>query len=95
MERTIRIISRFTKTFIYLLIITASSVFIFNNFQCDYFQKKEFTEKEEVEPDLVVIPSSPFHLSGWGRDLTGRVYLDIERSTGIPVALVECEPIFD
>ena len=52
-------------------------------------------EKEEVEPDLVVIPSSPFHLSGWGRDLTGRVYLDIERSTGIPVALVECEPIFD
>jgi len=46
-------------------------------------------------PDLVVIPSSPFHLSGWGRDLTGRVYLEIERSTGVPVALVECEPIFD
>jgi uncharacterized Fe-S cluster-containing radical SAM superfamily protein len=45
--------------------------------------------------DLVVIPSSPFHLSGWGRDLTGRVYLDIERHTKVPVALVECEPIFD
>lgn len=56
---------------------------------------EEFTDSGGVEPDLVVIPSSPFHLSGWGRDLTGRVYLDIERSTGIPVALVECEPIFD
>ncbi|MBW1888718.1 MAG: DUF512 domain-containing protein, partial [Deltaproteobacteria bacterium] len=56
---------------------------------------EEFMDSGEVEPDLVVIPSSPFHLSGWGRDLTGRVYLDIERSTGIPVALVECEPIFD
>jgi len=56
---------------------------------------EEFMDSGEVEPDLVVIPSSPFHLSGWGRDLIGRVYLDIERSTGIPVALVECEPIFD
>ena len=56
---------------------------------------EEFMDSGEIEPDLVVIPSSPFHLSGWGRDLTGRVYLDIERVTGIPVALVECEPIFD
>ena len=54
-----------------------------------------FIDKEKIHPDLVLIPSSPFHLSGWGRDLTGRVYLDIERRTGVPVALVECERIHD
>ena len=48
-----------------------------------------------TRPDLVVIPSTPFSLGGWGRDLTGRVYLDIERAVGIPVALLECSPIFD
>ena len=47
------------------------------------------------KPDLVVIPSSPFDLSGWGRDLTGRVYLDIERETGIPVELLHCATIYD
>jgi len=46
-------------------------------------------------PDLVLIPSSPFHLSGWGRDLTGRPYLDIERRTGIPVELLRCETIWE
>lgn len=54
-----------------------------------------FIDEESIYPDLVVIPSSPFHLSGWGRDLTGRVYREIERLTDIPVALVACEPIFD
>lgn len=54
-----------------------------------------FRQEGQVTPDLVVIPSSPFHLSGWGRDLTGRVYKDIERITGIPVGLIECDPIFD
>ncbi len=47
------------------------------------------------EPDLIVIPSSPFVLGDWKRDLTGRVYLDIEREVGIPVSLLECEPIYD
>lgn len=56
---------------------------------------QEFMQEGPVSPDLVVIPSSPFHLSGWGRDLTGRVYKDIERITGIPVGLIECDPIFD
>jgi hypothetical protein len=56
---------------------------------------QKFVDEEVIFPDLVVIPSSPFHLSGWGRDLTGRVYLDIEKETGIPVALVECNPLFD
>jgi len=47
------------------------------------------------EPDLIVIPSSSFAFGGWKRDLTGRVYLDIEREVGIPVRLLECEPIYD
>jgi membrane-associated protease RseP (regulator of RpoE activity) len=56
---------------------------------------KDFLKEGRLSPDLIVIPSSPFHLSGWGRDLTGRVYKDIERITGIPVGLIECDPIFD
>ncbi|MFC1864350.1 radical SAM protein [Chloroflexota bacterium] len=48
-----------------------------------------------IRPDLVVIPSSPFNLSEWGRDLTGRVYLDIERETGVPVELLGCATIYD
>jgi len=48
-----------------------------------------------VRPDLAVIPSSPFNLSEWGRDLTGRVYLDIEKETGVPVELLECATIYD
>jgi pyruvate-formate lyase-activating enzyme len=46
-------------------------------------------------PDLIIIPSSPFSLFGWGRDLTGRVYLEIERKIGIEVALLPCETIWD
>jgi hypothetical protein len=56
---------------------------------------KDFLKEGRLSPDLIVIPSSPFHLSGWGRDLSGRVYKDIERTTGIPVGLIECDPIFD
>lgn len=55
---------------------------------------KEYLSREP-KPDLIVIPSSPFALGGWKRDLTGRVYLDIEREVGIPVALLECETIYD
>ena len=51
--------------------------------------------KREQAPDLVVIPSSPFGLGAWKRDLTGRVYLDIEREVGIPVRLLECTSIYD
>lgn len=49
----------------------------------------------DPRPDLVVIPSTPFHLSRWGRDLTGRPYLDISREAGIPVKLLECHPIWE
>lgn len=43
-----------------------------------------------AEPDLVLIPASPFASSPWGRDLTGRPWIELERATGIPVALVPC-----
>ncbi len=56
---------------------------------------KNYIMHKGGKPDLVVIPSSPFHLSGWGRDLTGRVYLDIERGTGVPVGLLPCATIYD
>lgn len=56
---------------------------------------RDFIVREKISPDLVLLPSSPFHMSGWGRDLTGRVYLDIERLLKIPVALVPCDPLFD
>ncbi|MFC2005728.1 radical SAM protein [Chloroflexota bacterium] len=56
---------------------------------------REYLGKQAAKPDLVIIPSSPFNLGGWKRDLTGRVYLDIERKTGIPVALLDCETIYD
>ncbi len=55
---------------------------------------KEYVEGEWT-PDLIVIPSSPFSLGDWGRDITGKVYLEIERGIGIPVALLECETIYD
>lgn len=56
---------------------------------------KGYVKREGKTPDLVIIPSSPFSLGQWGRDLTGRVYLDIEREIGIPVELLECSPIYD
>ena len=56
---------------------------------------KDYTIQDGCKPDLVIIPSSPFNLSGWGRDLTGRVYLDIERETGVPVQLLHCTTIYD
>ncbi|GAB6273498.1 MAG: hypothetical protein STSR0004_03610 [Peptococcaceae bacterium] len=56
---------------------------------------KQYLSKNNRKPDLVIIPSSPFNLSQWGRDLTGRVYLDIERETGIPVEILACQTIYD
>ena len=56
---------------------------------------KDYVTSTDKKPDLIVIPSSPFNISGWGRDLTGRVYLDIERETGIHVEIIECQTIYD
>ena len=55
----------------------------------------DFLDERLGRPDLILLPSSPFHLSGWGRDLRGTVYKELERRVGIPVALVHCDPIFD
>ena len=51
--------------------------------------------RKNPPPDLVVIPSSPFSLGQWRRDLEGRAFVEIERSAGLPVALLDCEPIYD
>jgi DNA repair photolyase len=51
--------------------------------------------RKNPPPDLVVIPSSPFSLGQWRRDLEGRVFTEIERSVNLPVALLGCEPIYD
>ncbi len=56
---------------------------------------KDYIAQGNQRPDLVVIPSSPFGLGAWGRDLTGRPYLDIEREVGVPVALLPCETIYE
>jgi hypothetical protein len=56
---------------------------------------REYLEKDGKRPDLVVIPSSPFNLGAWRRDLTGRAYLDIEREVGIPVELLDCATVYD
>jgi len=56
---------------------------------------KDYIKQKDDKPDLVIIPSSPFNLGGWGRDLTGRVYLDIERETGVPVELLHCATIYE
>ena len=56
---------------------------------------KEYIDRIKKAPDLVVIPSTPFGLGQWGRDLTGRVYLDIKRDVGVHVELLECDTIYD
>lgn len=45
-------------------------------------------------PDLVCLPASMFTpVFGWLRDLNGRYYKEIERATGVPVRLIQNEPI--
>ena len=67
----------------------------------DLLVVQDFTETikdylgKNPSPDLIVIPSSPFSLGQWRRDLEGRVFTDIERSVGLPVALLDCWPIYD
>jgi hypothetical protein len=51
--------------------------------------------RQNPPPDLVVIPSSPFSLGSWKRDLEAREFAEIERTLGLPVALLDCEPIYD
>jgi len=82
-------------------LVPANNFFGGNIFMGDLLVVQDFIEaireylKENPPPDLIVIPSSPFALGGWQRDLTGRVYTDIERAVGLPVVLLDCEPIYD
>jgi hypothetical protein len=72
-----------------------------NIFMGDLLVVRDFVEairdylKGNPPPDLIVIPSSPFSLGQWRRDLEGRVYTDIERAVGLSVALLDCETIYD
>jgi len=82
--------------------VPANTFFGGNIFMGDLLVVKDFItcienyiKANKHKPDVVIIPSSPFHLSQWGRDLTGRCYLDIERETGVPVALLQCDTIYD
>ena len=56
----------------------------------DYVQ---FIDEYPDPVDLVVVPSSPFSLGGWKRDLCGVPYTEIERRVQVPVELVECRPL--
>jgi NifB/MoaA-like Fe-S oxidoreductase len=61
----------------------------------DFIQAIKEHLRKNPSPDLIILPSSPFSLGQWGRDLEGRVFTEIERSVGVPVALLACEPIYD
>lgn len=81
--------------------VTKNNFFGGNIFMGDLLVVQDFIDcindyitRKGDKPDLVVIPSSPFNLSGWGRDLTGRVYLDIEREIRVPVELLPCATIY-
>jgi hypothetical protein len=54
---------------------------------------RDFMDQEPVRLDLVLIPSSPFSSSPWGRDLTGRPWHDIERAVRLPVELIPCPTV--
>jgi hypothetical protein len=81
--------------------VPRNSYFGGNVFMGDLLVVQDFIDhiknylNRQPQPDLIIIPSSPFSLGNWGRDLTGRVYLDIEREVGIPVRLLECNVIYD
>lgn len=58
---------------------------------CDLLVVEDFIRaiKENIKehrPDLIILPASPFN--SWGRDLAGRLNLEIEREVGIPVEFV-------
>jgi hypothetical protein len=55
----------------------------------------KYIEARGKKPDLVVVPSSPFSLGGWGRDLTGRPFKEIERVTGVRTRTLCSKPIYD
>ncbi len=59
----------------------------------DFVAAVEDARRAGRDPDLVLIPSSPFASSPWGRDLTGRPWTDIERLAGVPVVQIPCSTL--
>jgi pyruvate-formate lyase-activating enzyme len=59
----------------------------------DFVAEIERYRAERGDPDLVLIPASPFSTSPWGRDLTGMPWSEIKRLTGLPVELIPCSPL--
>lgn len=45
---------------------------------------------KKAKTDLIIIPASPF--TAWGRDLTGRLNLEIERKCNIPIEFIYTKP---
>ncbi len=54
-------------------------------------QAMSWTERQGVRPDVLIVPSS--FLSGGGRDLLGRCYLEVERALDIELRLLPCHRI--
>lgn len=52
-----------------------------------------YRQRAGLAPELVLIPSSPFSRGEWLRDLTGTPFTEIERRTGVAVALIHCKPV--
>ena len=81
--------------------VPANEYFGGNIFMGDLLVGQDFIDairthlKNHPPPDLIVIPSTPFSLGIWKRDLEGKVYSAIERAVGLPVVLLDCEPIYD
>ncbi|MCL6451485.1 MAG: DUF512 domain-containing protein [Acetobacteraceae bacterium] len=51
---------------------------------------REFVRQTGVQPDLILIPRSPY--SRWGRDLTGRPYTELGPRLGVPVQVIDLAP---
>lgn len=54
---------------------------------------EEYVERTDREIDLVLIPSSPFSLGGWQRDLAGKPWTDVQRRVGLNVELIPIRPL--
>jgi hypothetical protein len=54
-------------------------------------QTRAWIERHGEHPDVIVVPSS--FLSGGGRDLLGRCYLEVERALDVEVRLLYCRRI--
>jgi hypothetical protein len=54
---------------------------------------QEYARRSDLPIDLVAIPSSPFTVGGWKRDLAGKAFTEIERRVRLPVEMIQCRPL--